>query len=74
MEGSSRGLKRLVNGQWRAETHRTSVPVEAGSLALVEVGRASLRIVSGPPVELDGRHAGEERFATRGDPEEGVPF
>jgi len=45
MEGSSRGLKRFVGGKWRAETDGTSSPVEAGS--------TSVRIIPGPPVELD---------------------
>lgn len=46
MEGSSRGLKRFMGGKWRAETDGTSQPVEAGS--------TSVRIIPGPPVELDG--------------------
>jgi len=46
MEGSSRGLKRFMGGKWRAETDGTSEPVEAGS--------TSVRIIPGPPVELDG--------------------
>lgn len=74
IEGTSRGLKRFIGGQWRAETHGTSVPVEAGSSVLVEAGRTSVRIVPGPPVELDVTHASEGRFTTRGNSEEGVPF
>jgi len=46
MEGSSAGLKRFMGGKWRAETDGTSEPVEAGS--------TSVRIIPGPPVELDG--------------------
>jgi hypothetical protein len=47
MEGGSRGLKRFVNGQWRAETHGTSLPVEAGSLALVEAEGTSVAVEVG---------------------------
>jgi hypothetical protein len=45
MEGSSRGLKHFVGGRWRAEQDGTSQLVEAGS--------TSVRIIPGPPVELD---------------------
>ncbi|CAI9629193.1 unnamed protein product [Alternaria burnsii] len=45
MEGSSRGLKHFLGGRWRAEQDGTSQPVEAGS--------TSVRIIPGPPVELD---------------------
>jgi hypothetical protein len=49
MEGSSRGLKHLVGGRWRAEQDGTSQPVEAGS--------TSVNIIPGPPVELDSTPA-----------------
>jgi hypothetical protein len=45
MEGGSRGLKRFVGGKWRAETDGISQPVEVAS--------TSVRIIPGPPVELD---------------------
>jgi hypothetical protein len=49
LEGSSRGLKHFVGGKWRAEQDGTSQPVEAGS--------TSVKIIPGPPVELDSTPA-----------------
>lgn len=53
MEGSSRGLKHFVGGRWRAEQDGTSQPVEAGS--------TSVKIIPGPPVELDSTPAERSR-------------
>ena len=53
MVASSRGLKRFIGGKWRAETDGTSQPVEAGS--------TSVRIIPGPPVELDGTQMEREQ-------------
>jgi hypothetical protein len=49
MEGSSRGLKHFLGGRWRAEQDGTSQLVEAGS--------SSVKIIPGPPVELDSTPA-----------------
>jgi hypothetical protein len=52
MEGGSNGLKRFMAGKWRAETDGTSRPVEAES--------SSVRVIPGPPVELEATHRGTE--------------
>jgi hypothetical protein len=52
MEGGSNGLKRFMGGKWRAETDGTSEPVEESK---------NVRVIPGPPVELEATHRGTER-------------